>query len=317
VKRTLEQARERAEALRSELEMHNRLYYVLDKAIITDFEYDQMIRELEDIERQYPSLVTPYSPTQHVGGRAKEGFHTVHHLTQMFSLANTFNIGELQAFDRRVRQALPGETVDYVVEHKIDGLAVSLYYENGVLVRGATRGDGEVGEDITENLKTICSVPLHLRQPVAALEVRGEAYMPKETFARLSQIRNEEKSLSFTPRNAAAGALRQLDPKITASSNLAFFAYELGYKSGLELKEHVEDLGLLDDLGFKVNQHFQVLGNIDEVVSYCRTWDHKRFNLPYAVDGVVVKVNALSQRQKLGSTQKSPRWAIAYKFPPE
>ncbi|MDD4237326.1 MAG: NAD-dependent DNA ligase LigA [Desulfotomaculaceae bacterium] len=314
---SLEQARERAEALRSELEMHNRLYYVLDKAIITDFEYDQMIRELEDLERLYPSLVTPYSPTQHVGGRPKEGFPTVRHIAQMFSLANAYNKGELQAFDRRVRQALPGETVDYVLEHKIDGLAVSLYYENGVFVRGATRGDGEVGEDITENLKTIRGVPLHLRQPMAALEVRGEAYMPKETFARLNQIRNEENSLSFTPRNAAAGALRQLDTKITASRNLDLFAYELGYNRGLELKEHVEDLELLHKLGFKVNQQYQVFGTIDDVVSYCQVWNDKRIDLPYAVDGIVIKVNDLSQRQRLGSTKKNPRWAIAYKFPPE
>jgi DNA ligase (NAD+) len=236
----------------------------------------------------------------------------------MFRLANTFNIGELQAFDRRVRHALPGETVDYVVEHKIDGLAVSLYYENGVFVRGATRGDGEVGEDITENLKAIRSVPLRLRQPVAALEVRGEAYMPMEAFARLNQTRAEEgKSLSFTPRNAAAGALRQLDPKKTASRNLALFAYELGYNSGLELKEHVEDLELLHELGFKVDQHYQVFDTIEEVVSYCQAWNYKRFDLPYAVDGIVIKVNTLSQRQRLGSTNKSPRWAIAYKFPPE
>lgn len=314
--RTLEQAQERIEVLRNELEMHNRLYYVLDKAIITDFEYDQMIRELEDLERQYPSLITPYSPTQHVGGRPKEGFSTVRHIGQMFSLANAFNKGELQSFDYRVRQTLPGETVDYVVEHKIDGLAVSLYYENGVFVRGATRGDGEVGEDITENLKTIRSVPLRLLKPVAALEVRGEAYITKETFARLNQIRNEGNALSYTPRNAAAGALRQLDPKITASSNLALFAYELGYNRGLELKEHVEDLELLHELGFKVDHHYQVFGTIDEVVSYCQIWNDKRFDLPYAVDGIVIKVNDLYQRQRLGSTKKSPHWAIAYKFPP-
>lgn len=315
---TQEQARERAEALRSELEAHNHRYYVLDEPTITDFEYDQMIRELEDLENQYPSLVTPYSPTQRVGGRPKEGFATVRHRTQMFSLANAFNEGELQDFDRRVRQALPGETVEYVVEHKIDGLAVSLYYENGIFVRGATRGDGETGEDITENLKTIRSVPLRLRRPVPALEVRGEAYMPKESFARLNEARDETgEPLFANPRNAAAGTLRQLDPKITASRQLALFAYELGYNNGLDLQEHVQTLELLQELGFKVTRGYKIFSAINEVVEYCQTWHNKRFDLPYAVDGLVLKVNALSQRQRLGSTTKSPRWAIAYKFPPE
>jgi DNA ligase (NAD+) len=314
----LEQARQRVEALRSEIETHNYRYYVLDQPTITDFEYDQMIRELEDLEKQFPSLVTPYSPTQRVGGRPREGFTTVRHLTQMLSLANAFNGGELMDFDRRVRQAIPGEPVQYVVEQKIDGLAVTLYYENGVFVRGATRGDGETGEDITENLKTIRSVPLRLRRPVAALEVRGEAYMPKESFARLNEARDETgEPLFANPRNAAAGTLRQLDPKITASRNLAFFAYDIGYHNGLELGEHAKTLELLQELGFKVAREYEVFGSIDEVVAYCERWHDKRFDLPYAVDGMVLKVNSLRQRQVLGATMKSPRWAIAYKFPPE
>ena len=315
---SLEQARERAEALRSELEAHNHRYYVLDEPTITDFEYDQMIRELEELEKQYPSLATPYSPTQRVGGRPKEGFSTVRHLTQMLSLANAFNGGELQDFDRRVRQTLPGETVEYVVEQKIDGLAVSLYYENGVFVRGATRGDGINGEDITENLKTIRSVPLRLRRPLPALEVRGEAYMPKEAFARLNEARDETgEPLFANPRNAAAGTLRQLDPKITASRHLALFTYDIGYNSGLDLQEHVKTLEMLQELGFKVAREYQVFSTIDEIVEYCRMWHNKRFNLSYAMDGMVLKVNSLSQRQLLGATMKSPRWAIAYKFPPE
>jgi DNA ligase (NAD+) len=300
---SLEQARERAEALRSELETHNHRYYVLDEPTITDFEYDRMIRELEELEKQYPSLVTPYSPTQRVGGRPREGFSTVRHITQMFSLGNAFNKGELQDFDRRVRQALPGETVDYVVEHKIDGLAVSLYYENGVLVRGATRGDGVTGEDITENLKTIRSVPLRLRGPVPALEVRGEAYMSKESFARLNEARDETgEPLFANPRNAAAGTLRQLDPKITASRQLDLFAYEIGYNDGLDTQEHVKTLELLKELGFKVSQEYKVFGTIEEVVEHCQVWNNKRFDLPYPVDGLVLKVNNLAQRQRLGST---------------
>ena len=207
--KSLEQARERMEFLCKELEMHNYNYYVLDMPTITDFEYDMMLRELEELEKQFPSLASPNSPTRRVGGLPQEGFKTVKHLTQMLSLANAFNEGELRDFDRRVRQSLPGETVEYVVEQKIDGLAVNLYYENGIFIRGATRGDGENGEDITENLKTIHSIPLQLNKPVPSLEVRGEAYMPKASFARLNEARDElGEPLFANPRNAAAGTLR-------------------------------------------------------------------------------------------------------------
>ncbi|OPY57323.1 MAG: DNA ligase [Pelotomaculum sp. PtaU1.Bin035] len=315
---TLELARERAEMLRRELETHNYRYYVLDDPVIPDAQFDKMMRELEKIEKQFPSLVTPYSPTQRVGGKPREGFTTVRHLMPMLSLSNAFNENELRDFDRRVRQAIPGETVEYVVELKIDGLAVSLYYENGVLLRGATRGDGETGEDISENLKTVRSVPLRLRRPVPGLEVRGEAYMSKESFARLNEAREEVgEPLFANPRNAAAGTLRQLDPRVTASRRLDLFVYSIGYSEGVNPAGHAAVLSLLKELGFKVNPEYRLFSNLDEVIDYCHHWQTRRFNLPYAIDGLVLKVNSMSLQEKLGATMKSPRWAIAYKFPAE
>lgn len=314
----LERARERVEALRKEIEKHNYHYYVLDDPLISDAQFDKLMRELEMLEKQYPSLVTPYSPTQRVGGRPREGFTTVRHLTPMLSLANAFDDGDLRDFDRRVRQSLPGETVRYVVEPKIDGLAVSLYYEDGLLVRGATRGDGETGEDITENLKTIKSVPLRLRRTVPRLEVRGEAYMSKEAFSRLNEAREEDGEPVFAnPRNAAAGTLRQLDPRVTASRRLGLFVYGIGFSEGVAPAEHAEVLELLKELGFKVNPEYKLFDGIDEVIKHCQKWQARRFDLPYAADGLVIKVNSLAQQERLGATMKSPRWAIAYKFPPE
>jgi len=311
-------AEEQAKSLRRELEQHNHRYYVLDDPIISDAQYDRMLRELEELEKQFPSLVTPYSPTQRIGGRPREGFTTVRHLSPMLSLANAFDENELGDFDRRVRQALAGEPVQYVVELKIDGLAVALYYENGILARGATRGDGETGEDISENIKTIRSVPLRLRTQIARLEVRGEAYMPKDSFARLNEVREEAgEPLFANPRNAAAGTLRQLDPKVTASRQLDLFVYSIGHSEGVELAEHAGVLELLKEMGFKVNKDYTVFDDMSAVTEYCRDWQSRRFDLPYAVDGLVIKVNSLSQQDRLGATMKSPRWAIAYKFPPE
>lgn len=313
----IERIKERIEALCEEIEAHNYRYYVMDDPAISDASYDKMIRELEKLEKQYPSLASPYSPTQRVGGRPREGFATVRHLSPMMSLANAFDEGELRDFDRRVRQALPGEPVRYVIEPKIDGLAVSLFYENGLLSRGATRGDGATGEDISENLKTIRSVPLRLRRSVPALEVRGEAYMSKDSFARLNEAREETgEPLFANPRNAAAGTLRQLDPKITASRRLNLFVYGIGYSEGVDPRDHSDVLILLKELGFRVNE-FHLFNGMDEVVKYCLDWQARRFELPYAVDGLVIKVNSLDQQQRLGATMKSPRWAIAYKFPPE
>lgn len=313
----LESARQRVEELHKELESHNYRYYVLDDPAISDAQYDKMMRELEKLEEQFPSLVTPYSPTQRIGGRPREGFTTVRHHTPMLSLANAFDESELKDFDRRVRQALPDQEVSYVVEPKVDGLAVSLYYENGVLVRGATRGDGETGEDISENLKTIRSVPLRLREAIPGLEVRGEAYMPKDSFARLNESREEEgEPLFANPRNAAAGTLRQLDPKVTARRQLGLFVYAIGLSEGISRTSHSDVLDLLKQLGFKVNE-YRIFSEISDVTEYCQKWQAGRFDLLYAADGLVIKVNSIAQQERLGATMKSPRWAIAYKFPPE
>jgi len=313
-----EQARERAAQLRKEIEKHDYHYFVLDNPLVSDAQYDKMMRELEELEQKYPALATPYSPTRRVGGKPREGFTSVRHFTPMLSLANAFDEQELRDFDRRVRQALPGEEVSYVVEPKIDGLAVSLYYENGLLVRGATRGDGETGEEITGNLRTIRSVPLRLHRPVPGLEVRGEAYMSKEAFSRLNGVREETGETFFAnPRNAAAGTLRQLDPKVAASRQLGLFVYGIGYSAGVAVATHAEVLQLLKELGFKVNPRFRLFDGLDELILYCREWQLRRLELPYAVDGLVVKVNSLSQQERLGATMKSPRWAIAFKFPPE
>lgn len=312
-----ESARERVEELHRELESHNYRYYVLDDPTISDAQYDSMMRELEKLEEQFPSLSTPFSPTKRVGGRPREGFATVRHHTPMLSLSNAFDGSELKEFDRRVRQALPDQEISYVVEPKVDGLAVSLYYENGILVRGATRGDGETGEDISENLKTIRSVPLRLREAVPVLEVRGEAYMAKDSFARLNESREEAgEPLFANPRNAAAGTLRQLDPKVTARRRLGLFVHGIGVSEGISRASHSEVLELLKQLGFKVNE-YRLFNEIGEVTEYCRKWQAGRFDLPYVADGLVIKVNSLDQQERLGATMKSPRWAIAYKFPPE
>jgi len=237
----------------------------------------------------------------------------------MLSLANAFDEDEVRDFDRRVKSALPGETVDYVVEMKIDGLAVSLVYEDGLFRRGATRGDGEVGEDITANLKTIRSIPLRLLQPAPpVLEVRGEVFMPKEAFARLNEARDAAGEPPFAnPRNAAAGSVRQLDPRVTAGRKLDIFIYGVGFAEGAPVRTHSEALAWLKALGFKVNKHWRLCENIEQVLEVCRYWQEKRFDLPYAVDGLVVKVDAFAQQERLGATMKSPRWAVAYKFPPE
>jgi DNA ligase (NAD+) len=313
----IERAKERIEALRDEIEVHNHRYYVKDDPSISDAQYDKMIRELEKLEKQYPTLASPFSPTQRVGGRPREGFATLRHLTPMMSLANAFDKSELRDFERRVSQALPGEPVSYVVEPKIDGLAVSLIYENGIMSRGATRGDGEMGEDISANLKPIRSVPLQLHQVVPVLEARGEAYMSKDSFARLNEAREDSgEPLFANPRNAAAGTLRQLDPKITASRKLNLFFYGIGYSDGVAPREHSDVLELLKGLGFRVNE-YRLFDDMTEIIEYCLDWQQRRFDLPYAVDGLVIKVNSLNQQQRLGATTKSPRWAIAYKFPPE
>lgn len=307
--------------LRREIEKHDYHYYVLDAPVITDARYDELMRQLQQLEQEHPGLITPDSPTQRVGGKPRSGFVTVSHVTPMLSLANAFEAGELRDFDRRVQQALGSQPYEYVVELKVDGLAVSLTYRHGVLVQGATRGDGEYGEEITANLKTIKSIPLRLKHPVHYLEVRGEVFMTKEAFLRLNREQEErDQQLFANPRNAAAGSLRQLDPGITARRHLTIFVYGAGRldPGALEPPTTQQDLLVfLENLGFRVNPHFQVCRTIDEVISYCGIWQQKKTDLPYSIDGLVIKVNALDQQQQLGATSKNPRWAVAYKFPPE
>lgn len=310
--------RDKVEELRREINYHNHLYYVLDKPSVTDEQYDYLLKQLLEYENTYLELVTSDSPTQRVGGEVQKGFRAVPHKIPMLSLGNAFGEGDLREFDRRVRNNLPDEEIEYVVELKIDGLAISLWYENGVFIRGTTRGDGEFGEDISTNLRTVKAIPLRLTREIPFLEVRGEAYMPKESFVNLNQAREENgEQLFANPRNAAAGSLRQLDPKVTASRNLSVFMYGLGYLEGLIVEGHSQGLTLLKKLGFRVNQQHKVCQGIEEVIEYCLRWQGQRFDLPYAIDGLVVKVNSLDQQQRLGATHKSPRWAIAYKFPAE
>ncbi|WP_418791724.1 NAD-dependent DNA ligase LigA [Phosphitispora sp. TUW77] len=300
------------------LNEHNYNYYVLDNPKISDTEYDGLMQELIKIEEVYPDLVLPDSPSSRVGGAPAAGFETVSHLVPMLSLSNAFGEQDLRDFDRRVRGGLAGGTVEYVVELKIDGLAVSLLYENGFLVRGATRGDGETGEDISRNLKTINSIPLRLRRPLELLEVRGEAYLPKKEFARINREREEAGLPTFAnPRNAAAGSLRQLDPRVAASRALDAFLYGIGSVSGINVTGHRQSLEELQELGFKINPNVRAFNDIEQVIDYCREWAEKRHDLPYEIDGMVVKVNDLSLQTELGATSKSPRWAVAYKFPAE
>lgn len=310
-------AEARIAELRKQIEHHNRLYYVEDRPEITDQEYDQLMRELQDLENLFPDMVTPDSPTQRVGGEPLPFFEKVEHKTPMLSLGNAFDEGDLRDFDRRVRQALGDQPVHYVCELKIDGLAVSLRYENGLFVRGATRGDGQIGEDITQNLKTIRSIPLRLSRPLT-LEVRGEAYMPKRAFEKLNQERQERgEALFANPRNSAAGSLRQLDPKVAASRSLDTFIYGIGEIEGETVHSHSEGLALLESLGFKVNPERRVFSDIEDVIAFVSGWAEKRPHLPYEIDGMVIKVDSYAQQQELGTTAKSPRWAIAYKFPAE
>ncbi|MGN1400288.1 MAG: NAD-dependent DNA ligase LigA [Bacillus sp. (in: firmicutes)] len=309
-------AQTRAAELQRLLNQYNYEYHVLDQPTVPDAEYDQRLRELVEIEEAFPELKTPDSPTQRVGGAVLDAFHKVEHRTPMLSLGNAFNEEDLINFDRRVRQHI-GDDFSYVCELKIDGLAVSLTYEDGVFTRGATRGDGTVGEDITANLKTIKSIPLRIKKPLT-LEVRGEAYMPKRSFEELNNARAERGEEPFAnPRNAAAGSLRQLDPRIAASRNLSIFLYAIADPGETGVVNHNEGLDLLDELGFKTNKERKTCTDIGEVWDYIQGWTEKRPDLAYDIDGIVIKVNSLRQQEELGMTAKSPRWAIAYKFPAE
>lgn len=311
-----------AEKLRREIRHNEYLYYVLDAPEITDAEYDRMMVRLRELEARYPDSIPADSPTQRVGGRASSQFTEVRHLEPLLSLGNVFSAEELRAFDERVRSGLPaGSKVEYVMEPKIDGLACSLIYENGKLVRAATRGDGVVGENVTANVRTIRSIPLTLKVPEGEavpelLDVRGEVYMPRQAFMRLNEQRAERGESEFAnPRNAAAGSLRQLDPQVTASRSLSFFAYYL-VGEGAQPK-HSASLALLARYGFKVSENYKVVENIDEAIKYIGDFNELRQGLSYDTDGAVIKVNDVYQQRILGATGKDPRWATAYKYPPE
>jgi len=310
-------AEQRVSELNELLGAYGHAYYVEDNPVVPDAVYDQLLNELIELEILYPDLVFPDSPTQRVGGAPISNFNKVTHDRPMLSLSNVFGEEDLREFDKRARSGA-GDEIDYVCELKIDGLAVSLIYEDGKFVRGATRGDGRVGEDITVNLRTIRTIPLKLKEPVS-LEVRGEVFMPKKSFHDLNEQRGDKGEEVFAnPRNAAAGSLRQLDPKVAASRNLDIFVYGIGGDAeNYGLDEHDGSLGYLSKLGFKTNDERKVCHSVEEVLEYIEVWTEQRGKLPYEIDGIVIKVNRFLQQQELGFTAKSPKWATAYKFPAE
>jgi DNA ligase (NAD+) len=307
--------------LRDQIAEHDYHYYVLDTPQISDAEYDRLFRELQSLEQQYPEFITPDSPTQRIGGTPSTLFSSIEHRLPMLSLENAFSEEELQAFDKRVRDRLAGQDYEYVCEPKLDGLAVSLVYEDGNLVKAATRGDGSTGEDITANIRTIKSIPLHLRGSHYPhdLEIRGEVFMPKAGFAKLNQqAQAAEEKIFANPRNAAAGSLRQLDPKITAQRPLAFFGYALGYTSAGKLPSTQQDLWQqLTTWGIPVSPENKLVGNAAACLAYYQQLMQRRASLPYEIDGIVYKVNSFKQQAELGFVARAPRWAIAHKFPAE
>ena len=310
----------RVAELRRELNYHNHRYFVLDDPVISDYDYDRLFQELKDIEAEHPELVTPDSPTHRIGGDPADGFVQVEHRHIMLSLGNVFDDESLDAWHRRVKNLLDDADFAMTCELKIDGLAVSLVYEDGVLVQGATRGNGSVGENVTDNLRTIRSIPLMLQgEPPPYLEVRGEVYMPVEEFRRLNREQEERGGQTYAnPRNTGAGTIRQLDPKVTASRNMQIWVYSLNdagdspYPAG-----QWETLEWLQSLGFRVNPLNRLCSTLDEVKAYYREWVEKRHELPFEVDGVVVKVNPFNYQNSLGVVGREPRWATAYKFPAE
>ena len=313
----MDQLEQRVQELHKLLNDYGHAYYVLDDPIVPDAVYDQYLHELIALEEQNPDLILPDSPTQRVGSIVSEGFKKVTHANPMLSLSNAFNEADLRDFDKRI-QGIIDESPTYVCELKIDGLAISLLYENGLLVRGATRGDGTIGEDITSNIKTIRSIPMRLKENVT-VEARGEAYMPKSSFKKLNEERSAQDEVLFAnPRNAAAGSLRQLDPKITASRNLSMFVYGMGGDGeDQNIDNHLDALHFMKKQGLPTNNETQKCTSIEEVLSFIEEWTEKRHDIPYEIDGIVIKVNDYAQQEELGFTAKSPRFAIAYKFPAE
>jgi DNA ligase (NAD+) len=309
-----DKAKQKIEKLRNEIRHHDHKYYVEDDPVISDFEYDKLVKELEGLEEQFPELITPDSPTQRVSGEPVSEFPSVEHKTQMLSLDNTYNFDELRDFHKRVLKKIP--ECKYVVEPKIDGLGVALVYEEGLLVRGSTRGDGIVGEDVTLNLKTIHSIPLKVHdERLSNCEVRGEVFMSLPGFKKMNKDREKNGEPVFAnPRNAAAGTIRQLDPKIPASRPLDIFIYFLSYLEGLGFYTHWESLGAMKKAGFKINPLAKLCNDLDEVIEYCKELEENRDELDYEIDGAVIKVDSFEQQRILGTTTKHPKWAIAFKF---
>ena len=317
--RRLSESKLRVEELREQISHHDYRYYVLDEPEVSDAEYDELMRELRGLEEEFPELITPDSPTQRVGGKPTDLFAPAPHRAPMLSLDNAFSWEELNAWGKRVERQL-GRQADFVCELKIDGLAVALTYEDGAYVRGATRGDGYTGEDITANIRTIRQVPVRLRgaKHPAALEVRGEVYLPVKAFEKLNEglLENEQRAFA-NPRNAAAGSLRQKDPQVTASRPLRLWCHGVGVSEGKRFKRHSEALDYLGEAGLPVPPTTERLETLEEVFAFCERWEKHRHDIDYEIDGVVVKVDQIPLQEELGATSKAPRWAIAYKFPPE
>ncbi len=317
--RRLSEAKRRVEELREQINHHDYRYYVLDEPEVSDAEYDELMRELRGLEEEFPELITPDSPTQRVGGKPADLFAPAPHRAPMLSLDNAFSWEELDAWGKRVERQL-GRQADFVCELKIDGLAVALTYEDGTYVRGATRGDGYTGEDITANIRTIRQVPVRLRgaKHPKVLEVRGEVYLPVKAFEKLNEglLENEQRAFA-NPRNAAAGSLRQKDPQVTASRPLRLWCHGIGVSEGKRFKRHSEALDYLGEAGLPVPPTTKRMETLEEVFAFCERWEKHRHDIDYEIDGVVVKVDQISLQEELGATSKAPRWAIAYKFPPE
>lgn len=312
-----EEAEKRIKELREEIRYHERKYYVENAPVISDYQFDMLMKELEHLESLFPDLITPDSPTQRVGGEPAEGFPTVFHDKPMLSLDNTYSYEEIREFEKRIKRIIPEEKIDYVAELKIDGLSMSIVYENGILVRGVTRGDGIKGEDVTHNVRTIRSIPLKIEE-TRKVEVRGEIYLPFASFKKINEERMEKgEPLFANPRNAAAGSMRTLDPKEVAGRGLDSFIYYIFIDGNEPFETHWENLSLLKKLGFKTNPNSRYCRDIEEVIEFCEEWNEKKEKLDYEIDGVVIKVNSVRLQKLLGATSKFPRWAIAYKYPPK
>jgi DNA ligase (NAD+) len=315
----IEKIKSRIDSLKETLRKHDYAYYVMAQPTISDYEYDMLMKELEALEKKYPQFITPDSPTQRVSGQPVEGFKTIVHPIPMLSLANCYNEADFREFDQRVRKALPDEEIEYVVELKIDGVAISLHYQEGKLHHGVTRGDGFQGDDVTSNVRTIKSVPLTLNTDnpeLLNIEVRGEVFLSKKAFQKINQEKeNNGEELFANPRNATAGSLKLLDPKIAASRQLDIFIHSLGKMPDISARTHFDTLQVLKKAGLKINPLIKIVHSAEDVINNWRYWIENRYNLEYEIDGMVIKVNDLEQQRRLGTTAKSPRWAIAFKFP--